>query len=192
MKLGITGGIGSGKTVVCKVFNILGAPVFYADEAARIIMDNDINVMERVNEAVGKNVYPNGSLDRKELAKLIFNNEDLLQKINQIVHPEIFRNFIRWAEKSDYPYVILEAAILFESGADKFVDRILTVAAPAEERIKRVIESKNLSRQEVIERMRNQWDDSQRIKKSHYVINNSGNELIIPSIIKIHRELLGI
>lgn len=189
-KLGVTGGIGSGKTTVCRVFNVLGVPVFSADAVARDVMDIDTGIMLRINTIAGKNLYENGSLDRTELARLIFNNEGLLEKVNALVHPIVFSRFREWEKKQDAPYVVMEAAILFESGAYKIVDRILTVVAPMEERVNRVIHRNNLTREQVMERMRNQMDDNQRIESSDYVINNSENDMIIPEILRIHDEIM--
>lgn len=189
-KLGVTGGIGSGKTTVCRVFGVLGIPVFSADTEAREVMDIDTGIMLRINTIAGKNLYSTGTLDRTELARLIFNNNSLLEKVNALVHPVVFSRFREWVRKQDAPYVIMEAAILFESGAHKIVDRILTVVAPVEERIERVIGRNSLSRDQVIERMRNQISDEERISLSDYVINNSENDMIIPEILKIHEELL--
>jgi len=190
MKLGITGGIGSGKTSVCKVFNVLGIPVFSADPEARKIMDNDRNIKREINEIVGKNIYPGGQLNRMELASLIFNNRDILEKVNSLVHPIVFEHFNRWAEKQTTPYVIMEAAILFESGASKLVDRVATIVAPVEERISRVTRRNKLNRDQVMERINNQMTDEERIKMSDYVINNSENDMIIPVILRINEDLL--
>ncbi len=190
MKLGITGGIGSGKTSVCKVFNVLGIPVFSADPEAREIMDNDRIIKREINEIVGKNIYPGGQLNRMELASLIFNNRDLLEKVNSLVHPVVFEHFNCWAEKQTTPYVIMEAAILFESGASKLVDRIATIVAPVEERISRVTRRNKLNRDQVMERIKNQMTDEERIKMSDYVINNSENNMIIPVILRINEDLL--
>ena len=189
-KIGVTGGIGSGKTTVCRVFNVLGVPVFSADAEARDVMDIDTGIMLRINTIAGKNLYENGSLDRTELARLIFNNEGLLEKVNALVHPIVFSRFREWEKKQDTPYVVMEAAILFESGAYKIVDRILTVVAPMEERVNRVIHRSNLTREQVMERMRNQMDDNQRIERSDYVINNSENDMIIPEILRIHEDIM--
>jgi dephospho-CoA kinase len=189
-KLGITGGIGSGKTTVGRVFNVLGIPVFSADAEAREVMDIDTGIILRINTIAGKNLYESGSLDRAELARLIFNNARLLDKVNALVHPVVFSRFREWEKKQDAPYVIMEAAILFESGASKIMDRIITVVAPMEERVNRVIHRSNLTREQVIERMRNQMDDSERIKGSDYVINNSENEMIIPAVLRIHEDIM--
>src|SRR5512133_3902064 len=189
-KLGITGGIGSGKTTVGRIFNVLGVPVFSADSEAREVMDIDTGIILRINTIAGKNLYESGSLDRAELARLIFNNARLLDKVNALVHPVVFSRFREWEKKQDAPYVIMEAAILFESGASKIMDRIITVVAPMEERVNRVIHRSNLTREQVIERMRNQMDDSERIKGSDYVINNSENDMIIPAIMRIHDDIM--
>lgn len=189
-KLGITGGIGSGKTSVCRIFNVLGIPVFSADPVAREIMDNDQEIRARINSIAGKDLYLSGVLDRVELANLIFNDPLMLTKVNDLVHPLVFRNFGSWAAEQSSPYVIMEAAILFESGASKLVDRILTVVAPVEQRIERVMKRNNLTFEQVHERIRNQIDDEERIRKSDYVINNSENVMIIPPVLKVHNELL--
>jgi len=190
IKLGVTGGIGSGKTSVCRVFNILGIPVFSADPEAREIMDNDKGIMRRINSIAGKDLYINGSLDRMEMAALIFNDNTLLEKVNSLVHPVVFDHFKRWEMDQTAPYVIMEAAILFESGASKLVDRIATVVAPIEERVERVIHRNSLSREQILERMRNQMDDDSMIKLSDYVIHNSENDMIIPAILQIHEDIL--
>jgi len=190
MKLGITGGIGSGKTSVCRVFNILGIPVFSADPEAQRIMNSDKGVIDGINKIAGKNLYPDGTLDRMELASLIFNDAESLRKVNSLVHPVVFDNFIRWSEEQKTPYVIMEAAILFESGASNLVDRVATIYAPVEERIARVTRRNQLTREQVLERIKNQMDDRTRMKMSDYNINNSENEMIIPVILKIHEDLL--
>lgn len=189
-KLGITGGIGSGKTSVCRVFNILGIPVFSADQEARVIMEMEDGVIRRINSIAGRDLYAGGSLDRKELATLIFNNHALLEKVNSLVHPIVIDHFLRWEKVQSSPYVIMEAAILFESGASKYVDKIAVIIASPEERLKRVIQRSNLTKEQVLKRMRNQMDDEERTKLSDYVISNSENDMIIPEILKIHEDIL--
>jgi dephospho-CoA kinase len=190
LKLGVTGGIGSGKTSVCKVFTVLGIPVFSADRIAREIMDSDENIMKKINSMAGTDLYSNGCLDRMALASLIFNNNTLLEKVNSLVHPLVFDHFVSWEKNQTAPYVIMEAAILFESGASKLVDKIATIVAPEEERLNRVTMRSKLSRQQVLERMKNQMDDASRIKLSDYVIYNSENDMIMPVILGIHEDIL--
>ncbi len=190
MKLGITGGIGSGKTSVCKVFSILGIPVFSADPEAQNIMNSDETVIRGINDIAGRNLYPAGKLDKVQLAELIFKDPGILKKVNMLVHPVVFDYFSRWANQQSAPYVIMEAAILFESGASNLVDRVATVYAPVEERIARVTRRNRLTREQVLDRIRNQMDDETRISMSDYVINNSENEMIIPVILKIHEDII--
>lgn len=189
-RLGITGGIGSGKTTVCRIFSVLGVPVFVADSAARQLMNSDPEVKARINEISGKDLYLSGELDRKELARVIFNEPELLHRVNGAVHPAVLNLFEEWAHLSDGPYVIMESAILFESGADRMVDRVATISAPVEERISRVMGRSEISREEVMERIRNQVDDEEREEQSYYVIDNTDNEMIIPEIIRIHEDML--
>jgi len=190
LKLGVTGGIGSGKTSVCRVFNVLGIPVFSADKEARIILDNDQKVISRIRKLMGENLYSGGVLDRAEMARLIFNDSKLLKKVNGIVHPAVFEKFAMWLEKQPAPYVILEAAILFESGASRLVDRTITVIAPLEERVERVIRRNRLTYEQVMDRIRNQMDDDSKIRQSDYVIMNSEQDMIIPEVLRIHNDIL--
>jgi dephospho-CoA kinase len=190
MKLGVTGGIGSGKTSVCRVFSSLGVPLFSTDPEAKKIMENDGGIIRRINSLVGRDLYSSGSLDRQELAAIIFNNPALLGKINSLVHPVVFDAFEKWVKEQSAPYVIMEAAILFESGGSKLVDRVATVVAPVEERVQRVILRNSLTREQVLDRMRNQMTDAERMERSDYVIYNSEDDMIIPAILKIHEEIL--
>jgi len=192
IKLGVTGGIGSGKTSVCRVFDALGVPVFSADREAREIMENDIAIISGINSVAGKDLYTNGRLNRMELAAIIFNDNVLLKKVNSLVHPVVFDHFGIWVLEQTAPYVIMEAAILFESGASKIVDKVATVVAPVEQKVERIIRRNELSREQVLERMRNQMDDEARIKLSDYVIHNSENDMIIPAILNIHNDILTI
>lgn len=190
LKVCVTGGIGSGKTSVCKIFNVLGIPVFSTDLVAKEIMDSDASIREKINAIAGKDIYPGGILDREGLASLIFNDISKLAEVNSLVHPLVFGQFFKWSEHQNTPYVIMEAAILFESKAEKYVDRIATVVAPTEEKIQRVISRSSLTRDQVLERMRNQIDDEERIRRSDYVIRNSENDMIIPAILEIHNDIL--
>lgn len=190
LKLGVTGGIGSGKTSVCKVFNLLGIPVFSADPVARDIMDNDESIVDHINSIVGRNLYRNGGLDRTVLANLIFNDNSLLQQVNSLVHPLVFGRFNAWVLQQDAPYVIMEAAILIESGGYKLVDKVVTIVAPVEERVKRVMIRNKLTRDQVLERIRNQMTDEERIKVSDYIIQNSEKDMIIPAVLEIHNNIL--
>lgn len=192
MKIGVTGGIGSGKSTVCRIFNVLGVPFFSADDEAKKIMNSDKEIIEKVKTIAGRDIYSSGSLDRAELAGIIFNNDSLLKEINSLVHPAVFGKFKLWSESVAGQYVILEAAILFESIAAGIVDKTITVIAPVEERIERVVSRSGLTRKEVRDRIRNQIDDETRIRLSDYVIYNSEHEMIIPSVLTIHGDILSL
>lgn len=189
-RLGVTGGIGSGKTTVCRIFRVLGVPVFVADTVAREIMENALEVRTEINLITGNDLYATGALDRKELARIIFNRPEILRRVNSVVHPAVLKRFEEWADSAPVPYVIMEAAIMFEAGADTLVDRVVTISAPVEERISRVMGRNDLTREEVIRRINNQLEDEEREEQSYYVINNSDNEMIIPEILKIHEDML--
>ncbi len=190
LKIGITGGIGSGKSTVCKVFSILGAPVFEADLVARQLMENDLQIRKGLVERFGEGVYtPNGSVDRKKLAALIFNDEIQLQKVNELVHPAVRSAFLKWADEQNVPYVVHEAAILFESGFYKMMDFTILVSAPEEERIQRVTKRDRSRLTEIKERMQKQWSDEEKRKLASIEIRNADHDLIIPQIIKIDKQL---
>lgn len=189
-RLGVTGGIGSGKTTVCKTFNVLGVPVFSADEEGRVIMDTDTQLREDLNNLVGEDLYASGGLDRRRLASIIFNDSEMLNKVNNLVHPFVFANYREWCQQQYSDYVIFEAAILFETGAEEHVDKTLAVIAPMEERVKRVMERNKMSRQQVMARVHNQISDEEMIKRSDYHINNSDKEMIIPQVLEIHKGIL--
>jgi dephospho-CoA kinase len=190
LKLGVTGGIGSGKSTVCRVFAVFGIPVFSADIEARRIMESDQKLKDQLNQLAGKDLYSTGSLDRPELAKLIFNNKALLSKVNSMVHPVVFKNYLDWAAAKTTPYSVMEAAILFESGASDLVDVTLAVIAPVSERIERIVRGNKLTSEQVMERIRNQIDDESRINLSDFIIYNSENDMIIPAVLDIHQKLL--
>lgn len=189
-RLGVTGGIGSGKTTVCRIFRVLAVPVFVADTVAKELMLNDPAIRSEINLITGQELYSSGTLDKKELARLIFNRPDLLKRVNAAVHPAVLSRFDKWAAASKAPYVIMESAILFEAGADSLVDRVVAISAPVEERIARVMDRNDLNREEVIRRINNQLEDEEREEQSYYIINNSDNEMIIPEILNIHEDML--
>jgi dephospho-CoA kinase len=191
-RLGITGGIGSGKSTICKVFNVLGIPVFLSDDEARVIMDGDPVVREELNNIVGFNIYESKGLDRPKLAEIIFNDTFILEKVNQLVHPRVLNAFNNWTDKQDSEYVILETALLLESKIDWRIDKILAVIAPVEERILRVMDRNSMSGDQVLERIKNQVSENEMIRRSDYVINNADSDMILPDLIRIHNDILNI
>ena len=193
IKVGITGGIGSGKSTVCKVFKVLGIPVFEADQVARKLMNSDAGVRIQLINLFGPSVYlADQTVDRKFLSAIVFNPEysgSLLSELNSIVHPAVRNAFDVWFKNQQSPYIIHEAAILFESGFYKMMDKIIVVATDEEERIQRVMKRDGTSEEQVRQRIRNQWTDAQRIKMADFVIGNNDNELILPKIVDIDKKI---
>ncbi|MFV0365443.1 MAG: dephospho-CoA kinase [Mangrovibacterium sp.] len=191
IKLGITGGIGSGKSTICHIFRILGIPIYESDARAKTLMDNSPIIQIKIKNTFGESIYrEDGSLDRKKLANLVFNSPSLLDKLNEIVHPEVRKDFISWVnEQVSTPYVIQESAILFESGLHQIMDKTLTVAAPLSTRIERVIKRDQVSKKQVLERINNQMSDEQRIALADFSICNGEKDLIVAQILKIDKIL---
>ena len=191
-KIGITGGIGSGKTTICEIFKLLGVAVFQADEVARNLQMNDVNIKKQLIHRFGEDIYAiDGLLNRKKLADRVFSDPKALADLNGIIHPAVRQTFLNWVEmhRND-PYVIYEAAILFESGYVSDFDKIILVMANEEIRIKRVIGRDQTSRSLVEKRIKNQMSDNRKKKLADYVIENNNKELIIPQIIDLDRLLL--
>lgn len=190
--VGVTGGIGCGKSVVCNIFHRLGIPVYQADEAGRRILTGDEQVKSGIRRELGDAVFdPNGDLSRTRVAELVFKDKALLDALNAIVHPAVAKDFGRWVQQhKQAPYIVKEAAILFESGTYKDLDVLVTVTAPLELRINRVMKRDGVSRENVEHRMRNQWSDEEKIKRSHFVIYNDEEQLLIPQVLSVHGALL--
>lgn len=190
IKVGLTGNIGSGKSLVCQVFKALGIPVFSADLEARTIL-NSKEVIEEIKATFGKEfVRNNHEIDRKKLATIVFNSKNKLEKLNQLIHPKLRMRFQKWVQEyQNKPYILQEAAILFENNFHHLMDKTITVSAPFDLRLKRVLERDNTSKEDVLSRMNNQWPDGKKEKLSDFVINNDGLEMLIPQILKIHQEL---
>jgi len=189
-RLGVTGGIGSGKSTICKIFGVLGIPHFSADNSARLIMDTNILIRNSLNELTGTDLFAGGELDRKAFAGLIFNNNTLLERVNKLVHPLVFNDFEEWCLAQSSTYVILEAAILFESGGESYTDRVASVIAPVEERIMRVVDRNNMTRDEVTSRIKNQVSENELIRRADFIIDNSEICMAIPQVLRIHNEIL--
>ena len=180
IKVGITGGIGSGKTTVCNIFETLGIPVYYADNRAKWLMTNDSTLKSSIVEMFGIAAYTeNGELNREYLAKTIFSSTENTQKINQLVHPVVGEDFSNWCEQKNSKYVLKEAALLFESGSNKSLDYVITVSCSEELRIKRVLKrdpQRNV--QDIKNIISKQWPEKLKIKESDFIIDNNGDEMI--------------
>jgi dephospho-CoA kinase len=187
--IGLTGGIGSGKTTIAHHFRNAGIPVYIADDAARTIMQSE-EIIEKVKDEFGDAVFDHAILNRHKLSKIVFGNPQKLQQLNAIVHPAVRKHFQNWVQNnSNIPFVIYETAILFESGSYKNCDFIITVTAPTELRIQRVIDRDKTTREQVLQRMNAQWSDEQRISKSNFVVNNVNPETTKAEIDKILKIL---
>lgn len=187
LTVGITGGIGSGKSTVCKIFGVLGIPVFQADTVARKLQNEDPHIRKRLTALFGSDIYSaEGTLDRVKLAKIIFNNRQLLEEVNQLVHPAVRREFAGWkASQHAVPYVLYEAAILFESGNAHQFDRTVLVVADVKERIARVMKRDEVTEEAILQRMQNQMKDSEKIKLADFILENNDNQMIIPQVLQL-------
>ncbi len=190
IKVGVTGGIGSGKSLVCSIFSAMGYPVFNADYEARLVVENDFNTINEIKSLFGESIYAEGRLNRAKVGEMVFSNPSLLEKLNGIVHPPVINRFFSWVEENkQQKIVVMEAAILFESGTDKGVDKVISVIAPNEIRIKRIKARDGLSQELISERMSRQLPQDELIRRSNYIIDNDGVKLIVPQVIKIVNDL---
>lgn len=187
--IGLTGGIGSGKTTIANYFNELGVPVYIADDAGKKVMQFE-SVKTQIKSTFGDALFENEILNRAKLAEIVFNNAEKLAALNAIVHPAVKNDFELWLkEKVAFQYVIYEAAILFESGRYKDCDLVITVTAPEEIRIERVLKRDNTTREQVLSRIKMQWNDEKRISLSNFVINNSNLKIAKEEVVKILKIL---
>ncbi len=190
--IGITGGIGSGKTTCCRIFETLGIPVYYADPRAKKLMTSDKLLKAQIKELLGKDAYfRNGRLNRGFIASKIFNDKALLKKMNGMVHPAVGRDVIAWASQQDAPYILYEAALLVENGSYKNFNKLIVVSCPQEERIRRVMSRDDVDMKDVKARMKHQLPESKKLAVADFVIVNDGQEMLIPQIMEVHEQILG-
>jgi len=191
-KVGITGGIASGKTTICKIFELLGVPVYYADDRAKQLMTASKVIKHQIITLFGTEAYfKNGRLNRKYIGSIAFNDPPILKKLNAIVHPAVIQDGHDWFEKlKDVPYALKEAALLIESGSYKTLDKTIVVTCPEEIRLLRATKRDKAKVTDIKSRMQNQMPDAERIKYADYIINNDGKDLLIPQILDIHVQIL--
>ena len=192
LKIGLTGGIGSGKTTVAKIFELLNVPVYYADEASKRLYHTDKELITDIKKHFGEDVYTNGQLNRSKLAAIVFNEPAKLELLNQLVHPPTIRDAETWMNQQTSPYVIKEAALLFESGSAAALDYIIGVKSPSHLRIKRVMDRDGVSREEVISRANRQIDEDIKMRLCDFLINNREQELVIPQVLQLHDHFMDI
>ena len=190
LKIGVTGGIGSGKSTVSSIFKVLGIPVFDADSYAKNIMQTDAALKNAVIELFGEASYQNGQLNRKWIADIVFKDPTQLEKLNAIIHPATIKAGEEWASRQKSPYTIKEAALFFESGSAEGMDYIIGVYAPQHMRINRVMQRDGISREEVLNRMKRQIQEEVKMRLCDYVIINDDQHLLIQQILQLHHHFL--
>ena len=190
LKVALTGNMGSGKTVICRFFEMLDVPVFYADIEAKKLYTNPA-ILQKVKALFGKEVFTSdGSVNKKALAVKVFSDKEKLKKLNDVLHPDVHKMFDQWARQHDNkPYCIQEAAIIFETGGYKRFDKTILVHAPEDILLERVMKRDAISRREVLDRLKNQMDQEEKKELADYLLPNDNSTLLIPRILEIHKEL---
>jgi dephospho-CoA kinase len=186
---GVTGGIGSGKSTVCRIFSQLGVPVFNADEEGRRLISSERQVLNKIKKLFGNTIIVSGEINRKKIASIVFKDKEKLAKLNAIIHPAVRKNFKAWVKEQRTNWVIEEAAILVETGFAKELDTLIVVVAPDELRIKRVVERDGVTRQDVSIRISNQMPQTSIMKQANYIIVNDDKQLVIPQVLNIFKDL---
>jgi len=188
--IGLTGGIGSGKSTVAKVFRVLGVPVFNSDDVAKDIINNDVEAVELVIAEFG-DVYQDGFLNKEKLATIVFKDKTALEKLNKIIHPKVAECFKKWIDKNKkVPILIKEAAILIETGAYKQLDKLVLVAAPEKLRVDRVIKRDNVTKEQVVSRIKAQFSETEKQKNADYIITNDNKLMVVPQVLELYQQLL--
>jgi len=190
LRIGLTGGIGSGKSTVAKIFEVLGIPVYYADDAAKRLMNEDDNLKQQIIQHFGSEAYTDGQLNRGFIAKMVFNNKEKLELLNSLTHPAVIHDSEEWIKAQTAPYTIREAALIFESGINKYLDYVIGVSSPEELRIERTMKRDNVSREEVLKRMKSQIEENEKITLCDFVIYNNEEQFIMPQVLELHKRLI--
>jgi len=190
LRVGLTGGLGSGKTTVARIFEVLGIPVYYADDQAKKLMNENEGLKKKIISHFGPEVYKTGELDRSYLASVVFDNKQKLELLNSLVHPVTIADANTWMNEQNSPYAIKEAALIFESGVAEHLDYVIGVSAPQPLRIQRAMKRDNLQREEVVARMKRQMEESIKMNLCDFVIINDGQQLVIPQVLELNTKLL--
>lgn len=190
LRIGLTGGMGSGKSTVARIFEVLGAPVYYADDAAKRLMLEDHDLKAAIIRHFGEESYSTGGLNKAHLAALVFNNEEKLALLNSLTHPATIRDANTWMQAQAFPYIIKEAALIFESGSAEYLDYVIGVYAPLSLRVKRTMERDRLPKEEIQKRMSRQIDEDMKMKLCDFVIRNDEQQLVIPQVEALHKRFM--
>lgn len=189
--VGITGGIGAGKSIVSRIFSILGAPVYDADSRAKVLMNTNPKVRKGVTELFGEESYSEGELNRVHIGKIAFHQPERLEQLNQLVHPEVAEDFKSWRQSYQSPYVLKEAALLVENGSYKALDHLIVVTSPSSVRKQRVLQrDPHRSEKDVVAIMERQLPESEKIAVADTIIHNDGTQLVLPQVIEAHTRLI--
>ena len=192
LRVGLTGGIGSGKSTVAQVFEVLGIPVYYADISAKKLMNEDAELRSGIATIFGKQAYVNNILDRKYISSIVFSDPAKLQQLNALVHPATKKDGEAWMQQQTSPYAIHEAALVFEAKVSDRLDQVIGVSSPIELRIKRAMERDKVSREEVLKRMDQQLAEELKMSKCNFVLINDEQQLLIPQVLELHEKLIGL
>ena len=190
LRIGLTGGIGSGKSTVARIFEVLGIPVYKADDEAKRLMTKDATLRSNIISSFGKASYTNDILNRKYLSEQVFNDSEKIKLLNSLVHPATLKDAAEWMEKQKAPYVIKEAALIFESGSEKMLDYVIGVKAPLALRIERTIKRDNVTSDEVQARIDLQIDEEEKLHLCDYIIVNDEKQMVIPQVLTLHKKFL--
>ena len=188
--IGLTGGIGSGKSKILSVFSSYGIPCYESDRRAKCLMQEDAELKSQIKSFFGDQIYENDQFNQRKLAKLVFANKGKLEALNSLVHPRVKMDFKSFVSQQDTPYIIKEAAILFETGGEKDCDATILVTAPEKLRLQRVLNREKISSMDIKARINNQWSDSRKIPLADYIINNIDWDKTLKKIDEIHQKLL--
>ena len=192
LRIGLTGGIGSGKSTVAQLFELLGVPVYYADDAAKQLMNTNEELKSLIKKNFGEQAYKNNELDRQYMASVVFNDPEKLGLLNSLVHPATLKDAEQWLNRQTTAYTIKEAALLFESGADKMLDYVIGITAPEQLRIERVMKRDEVSREEVMKRLSRQMNEEEKIKRCDFILINDETQLLIPQVLELHQKLINL
>ncbi len=190
LRIGLTGGIGSGKTTVARIFEVLGVPVYYADEAAKKLMNLEADLKKQIIHHFGEESYSDNTLNRSFLASVVFSDPEKTKLINSIIHPATLADAASWMDLQKSPYAVKEAALIFEAGADKYLDLVIGVHAPFELRLQRAMQRDHLTEEAVLARMEKQMDGEEKMNRCDIIIDNDEKQLLIPQVIAVHEKLL--
>jgi len=190
LRIGLTGGIGSGKSTVAGIFNVLGIPVYSSDDASKRLMNEDKELKEKIMQAFGKESYSNGLLNRKYLATHAFSDRSKIQLLNSLVHPVTIKDATSWMHRQKAPYIIKEAALIFESGSNQYLDKVIGVKSPLYLRIERTMKRNNVTALEVEARIKLQMDEEAKLQLCDYIIENDEKQMLIPQVLSLHEKFI--